>query len=105
MLDLRNAHVFNHQGMRIQRIHLPNTVHAPPYAVSTPLNTTRLMVGSSHTHTSAVWLRGSGSACYSTDEAVVTVSATGTVTAMGAGKAFVVITAGNLYSVQKYIVE
>lgn len=69
-------------------------------------NTTRLKVGEGHQPTSAVWLNGGGGSCYSTNEAVVTVSSSGNVMAVGEGEAFVVIKTGSgMHSVNKYIVS
>ncbi len=71
----------------------------------TALNTSYLSVGDKHTPGAAVWLQGGGFV-YSTDEAVIVVSTTGTATAVGTGEAFVVIqTSVGMYSIQKYIVE
>lgn len=70
------------------------------------LNHTKLTVGKTHTPTAAVWLNGGTGSCYSTDESVVTVSASGTATAVGKGEAFVVIqTDGDMYSIHKYTVK
>ena len=58
------------------------------------LNTFELSVGDTHNPNAAVWLQGSRGAVYSSDEAVVTVTELGKVTAVGQGTAYVIIVGG-----------
>ena len=64
-----------------------------------------LVKGETHTPSEAMWLTGNMGGTYSSDEAVVTVSENGTVTAVGTGTAYVVIAAsGTIYKVLEYTV-
>lgn len=68
-------------------------------------NCITLSNGQTHTPNEALWLSGSMGGTYSSNESVVTVSESGTVTAVGIGTAYVVIAAGaNVYRVLQYTV-
>ena len=71
-----------------------------------PLNTRELKVGNTTTANAAVWAQNGGQ-CFTSDASVVTVSANGTVTAVGRGTAYVIVTAGfgNMFEITKYIVK
>ncbi len=69
---------------------------------STPLNTTSLAVGQTHLPGGGVWAQSGWATCYSSDEAVVTVSADGLVTAVGEGTAYVAIDVGAMYDMFCY---
>lgn len=76
--------------------------------VSNALNTFKLDKGEKHRPGAAIWLQDKGimsGKAYSSNENVVTVSDTGTVTAKGSGVAYVVIKKGSLYQAYKYIVN
>ena len=72
---------------------------------STPLNTFALEVGKTHTPNAAVWAQQGQATCYSNNETVVTVSADGTVTAIGEGTAYVAINTGSMYELYCYNVS
>lgn len=71
--------------------------------VSTSLNTYELKIGDTHSPTAALWAKNGGR-CYTSDDSVVTVNTSGTVTAVGNGTAYVLITAGGLFQIYQYIV-
>lgn len=75
--------------------------------VSTSLNTYELKVGDTHSPTAALWAKNGGR-CYTSDDSVVTVNTSGTVTAVGNGTAYVIITIGegisSLFQIYQYIV-
>ncbi len=70
--------------------------------VPSALNTFSLKVGDEHKPGAALWLQSGQGSVYSSNEAVVTVSSLGKVTAVGEGTAYIVITAGNLFEVCRY---
>lgn len=70
--------------------------------VSSKLNTYTLEVGEKHAPGASVWAQGGGATCHSSDESVVTVSAGGTVTAVGEGTAYVAIDTGHMYDMYRY---
>ena len=72
----------------------------------TKLNTIELKVGQTHSPTASVWAKNGGE-CFTSDAAVVTVTADGTITAEGRGTAYVIIKAGigTMLQMYKYIVK
>ncbi|MBQ8732666.1 MAG: hypothetical protein IJY82_07555 [Oscillospiraceae bacterium] len=69
-------------------------------------NVTSLRIGDSHRPNAAVWLSGNAGTIYTSNDAIVTVSADGKVTAVGEGTAYVVITGlGSMYEVYRYDVN
>ncbi len=66
-----------------------------------PLNVKKLSIGDTVRHNAALW--ADGGACYSSNEAVVTVDENGNVTAKGLGTAYVVIVASTgMYQTERY---
>ena len=69
----------------------------------TPFNAKTLKVGQTTSHPAAVWTNTGRTFCYSSDEAVVTVDASGKVTAVGEGQAYVaVVVEGASYNLCRY---
>lgn len=67
------------------------------------LNTYTLEIGEKHSPFAAIWAQNGGASCYSSDKSVVTVSARGTVTAVGEGTAYVaIVTVGGMYEMTRY---
>ena len=69
---------------------------------SNNMNTFTLEVGKTHTPTGALMAQQGMATCYSSDETIVTVSSTGTVTAVAEGTAYVAIDANGLSQVYRY---
>ena len=69
---------------------------------STPLNTTKLEIGKTHTPSAALWTQTGAATCYSSDENIVTVAEDGTVTAVGEGTAYVAIQSMGTYNLYRY---
>ena len=69
----------------------------------TQFNAKTLKVGQTISHPAAVWTNTGRTVCYSSDEAVVTVDASGKVTAVGEGQAYVaVVVEGASYNLCRY---
>lgn len=71
-----------------------------------PLNTFELKIEQTHSPTASVWAKNGGK-CYTSDEDVVMIDPNGTVTAVGEGTAYVIITSsvGDMFQIYKYQIK